>query len=134
MLVISVSFEPIELCKLLKIANLVSGGGEAKMLIGDGQVLVNGEVEYQKRKKIYQTDTVEFDGEQINIVLSTTEQHNTTNPVQADSPPKRRTGGAISKRKAQPKLTSTNADQHRPSGSAQNPKESAKPKRKPIIF
>ena len=33
--------EPIELCKLLKIANMVGGGGEAKTMISEGNVLVN---------------------------------------------------------------------------------------------
>jgi len=47
--------QPIELCKLLKIADLVAGGGEAKVVISEGYVLLNGEVEYQKRKKVYIT-------------------------------------------------------------------------------
>ena len=53
----------IELCKLLKIADLVAGGGEAKVVISEGYVLLNGEVEYQKRKKVYHNDVVEFNGE-----------------------------------------------------------------------
>ncbi|MCI2284092.1 RNA-binding S4 domain-containing protein [Colwellia sp. MSW7] len=44
--------QPIELCKLLKIADLVTGGGEAKIVISEGYVLLNGEVEYQKKKSI----------------------------------------------------------------------------------
>lgn len=62
--------EPIELCKLLKIANLVSGGGEAKMVISQGYVYLNGEVELQKRKKIYFEDIVQFNGEAIMPVLA----------------------------------------------------------------
>jgi len=50
---VELNHQPIELCKLLKIANLVGGGGEAKMVISEGYVLLNGEVEYQKRKKVY---------------------------------------------------------------------------------
>lgn len=65
--IIEVSVEPIELCKLLKIANLVSGGGEAKIVISEGYVLVNDELEYQKRKKIYHGDIVEFNGEIIEV-------------------------------------------------------------------
>ncbi len=45
--------QPIELCKLLKIADLVTGGGEAKVVISEGYVLLNGEVEYQKKGKRY---------------------------------------------------------------------------------
>jgi ribosome-associated protein len=62
--------QPIELCKLLKIADLVTGGGEAKVVISEGYVLLNGEVEYQKRKKVYHDDIVEFNGEIIQIVIN----------------------------------------------------------------
>lgn len=64
---IDVSYQPIELCKLLKIANMVGGGGEAKIVISEGYVYVNGEVEFQKRKKIYHQDVVEFNGEIIAV-------------------------------------------------------------------
>ena len=64
---IDVSYQPIELCKLLKIANMVGGGGEAKIVISEGYVYVNGEVEFQKRKKIYHQDVVEFNGEVIAV-------------------------------------------------------------------
>lgn len=62
--------QPIELCKLLKIADLVTGGGEAKVVISEGYVLLNGEVEYQKRKKIYHNDIVEFNGEVIQVIIN----------------------------------------------------------------
>jgi ribosome-associated protein len=62
--------QPIELCKLLKIANLVAGGGEAKVAISEGYVLLNGEVEYQKRKKVYHHDVVEFNGETLQIIVN----------------------------------------------------------------
>ena len=62
--------QPIELCKLLKIANLVTGGGEAKVVISEGYVLLNGEVEYQKRKKVYDNDIVEFNGETLQIIVN----------------------------------------------------------------
>ena len=67
---IDVSIQPIELCKLLKIANMVGGGGEAKIVISEGYVLLNNEVEFQKRKKVYHDDIVEFNGEviQVNVV------------------------------------------------------------------
>ncbi len=53
---------PVELYKVLKFENLVVSGGEAKHLIADGLVRVNGEVETRKRKKIYPGDTIEFEG------------------------------------------------------------------------
>jgi ribosome-associated protein len=65
--IINISVEPIELCKLLKIANMVSGGGEAKIVISEGYVVVNNEVEFQKRKKIRHGDIVQFDGEVIEV-------------------------------------------------------------------
>jgi ribosome-associated protein len=67
---IDVSIQPIELCKLLKIANMVSGGGEAKIVISEGYVLLNNEVEFQKRKKVYHADIIEFNSEiiQVNVV------------------------------------------------------------------
>ena len=62
--------QPIELCKLLKIADLVSGGGEAKVVISEGYVLLNGDVEFQKRKKVYHNDIVEFNGEVIQVIIN----------------------------------------------------------------
>ena len=69
-LVIELNQQPVELCKLLKIANLVSGGGEAKIVISEGYVLLNGEVEYQKRKKVYHDDVIEFNGEVIQLRIN----------------------------------------------------------------
>lgn len=66
---VHINTQPIELCKLLKIANLVSGGGEAKVLISEGYVVLNNEIEYQKRKKVYDNDIVEFNGEVIQVVF-----------------------------------------------------------------
>jgi ribosome-associated protein len=65
--IIDISVEPIELCKLLKIASMVGGGGEAKIVISEGAVIVNNEVEFQKRKKIRHGDIVEFDDEIIKV-------------------------------------------------------------------
>jgi len=69
-LVIELNHQPVELCKLLKIADLVSGGGEAKVVISEGYVLLNGEVEYQKRKKVYHEDVIEFNGEVVQLVIN----------------------------------------------------------------
>ena len=67
---IEVSTQPIELYKVLKIAELVSGGGEAKHFISNGYVAVNGEVEYRKRKKLYDGDYFEFNQEFYVIVYT----------------------------------------------------------------
>lgn len=53
----------IKLDSLLKLADMVSSGGEAKMLIQDGQVFVNGEVCTQRGKKLYPGDSAEIQGQ-----------------------------------------------------------------------
>lgn len=65
---IEVSVQPIELYKVFKIANLVGGGGEAKHLIAEGYVAVNGELETRKRRKMYDGDFFEFDQEYYVVV------------------------------------------------------------------
>ncbi|WP_052151444.1 RNA-binding S4 domain-containing protein [Paraglaciecola arctica] len=66
---IEINAEPIALYQILKFEALVSSGGEAKAAIDDGRVLVNGEVETRRRKKIMSGDIVEFEGERFNVVL-----------------------------------------------------------------
>lgn len=56
--------EPVELYKILKFEGLVGSGGEAKSVIAEGQVRVNGQVETQKRKQIVAGDVIEFGAEQ----------------------------------------------------------------------
>ncbi|MFN8358454.1 MAG: RNA-binding S4 domain-containing protein [Candidatus Kapaibacterium sp.] len=58
----------IELCKLLKAANFCDSGGEAKFVISDGYVSLNGEVVTQKRRKIYPNDVVEFRNQSVKVV------------------------------------------------------------------
>ncbi len=62
--------EPIELYKILKFEGLVDSGGQAKTVIADGLVMVNGEVETRKRRKIVNGDTVIFADEQLSIRLA----------------------------------------------------------------
>jgi len=54
--------EPVELYKILKFESLASSGGEAKVLIDEGLVRVNGEPEFRRRRKIVSQDIIEFDG------------------------------------------------------------------------
>lgn len=54
-----INTEFIKLGQLLKLASLVSQGSDAKMLIQNGYVSLNGEVVYERGKKIYPGDKVE---------------------------------------------------------------------------
>lgn len=67
---IEIREEPTALYKILKIANLVSGGGEAKLAISEGYVSLNGEVETQKRKKIYAGDLIYFNEQYLQIAIT----------------------------------------------------------------
>jgi ribosome-associated protein len=58
--VVELTQSPTELYKILKFEGLVSSGAEAKKVIADGLVLVNGEVETRKRKKITTGDEIQF--------------------------------------------------------------------------
>lgn len=60
---IKITTEFIKLDQLMKFADLVQSGGEAKLLIAQGLVLVNGEICTQRGKKIRSGDQVEFDGQ-----------------------------------------------------------------------
>ena len=59
---IPITTEFIKLQDLMKLANLVGTGGEAKVLILDGQVSVNGETCLQRGKKIRPGDVISFQG------------------------------------------------------------------------
>ncbi len=65
---IKIDSEFIKLDSLLKYANLVESGGVAKTLIQEGYVLLNGEVETRRGKKIYSGDVVELEGESIKVI------------------------------------------------------------------
>ncbi|NCD33768.1 MAG: RNA-binding S4 domain-containing protein [Spartobacteria bacterium] len=69
MKIFTISAEPIELYKILKIENLVASGGEAKFVISEGLVRVNGEVETRKRKKILSGDIITFGTETLRVQL-----------------------------------------------------------------
>jgi ribosome-associated protein len=76
MRVITVNTVPVELYKILKFEGLVGSGAEAKAVVAEGQVKVNGEVETRKRKKILAGDQIEFGTETLRIVLDETPQEN----------------------------------------------------------
>jgi ribosome-associated protein len=59
--------EYIKLDSFLKMADVVSSGGEAKILIADGAVSVNGAVETRRGRKLYPGDTVEVGGRVLDV-------------------------------------------------------------------
>jgi len=61
---------PIELCQFIKFGGLSESGGEAKQLIGQGLVLLNGVVETQKRKKLAVGDQIKVNGHTIIVKLA----------------------------------------------------------------
>lgn len=65
---IKITTEFIKLDQLMKFADMVDSGGEAKMLIAQGLVLVNDEICTQRGKKIRPGDEVEFDGQNYQII------------------------------------------------------------------
>lgn len=66
---VEITQEPVELYKILKFEGMASSGGEAKLVIEQGQVKVNGSIETRKRKKIVADDIIEFNNEKIHIKL-----------------------------------------------------------------
>lgn len=67
MIRIKLKDEFIKLGQALKAADLVESGVDAKNVIKDGLVRVNGEVDIRRGRKLYAGDIVDFNGEQIKI-------------------------------------------------------------------
>ena len=66
--IITIRDEFIKLGQAMKLAGMVGSGVDAKMVIQDGQVTVNGQVEVQRGKKLHDGDVVTYNGETIQIV------------------------------------------------------------------
>lgn len=64
---VTIRDEFIKLGQAMKLAGLVDSGVEAKMVIQDGKVLVNGQVEYQRGKKLVDGDVVSYEGSEFQI-------------------------------------------------------------------
>lgn len=64
---IGIHSEFIKLDAFLKLSGLAETGGEAKLMVADGEVLVNGEVCTQRGKKLRPGDTVSFGGETLEV-------------------------------------------------------------------
>ena len=56
--IIEITREPVELYKILKFEGFVESGAQAKLVIADGYVTVNGEVETRKRRKMLNGDVI----------------------------------------------------------------------------
>ncbi len=69
--VVKLRDEYIKLSQALKAAGLADSGVDAKYAILDGEVKVNGQVEYQRGKKLHAGDEVSFHGETIRIEAGT---------------------------------------------------------------
>lgn len=65
--IIKLRDEFIKLGQALKAAGFVESGVEAKDVINDGLVTVNGEIDTRRGRKLYDGDIVAFDGEKIKI-------------------------------------------------------------------
>lgn len=64
---IKIKDEFIKLGQALKLANLVESGLDAKISVQDGLVKVNGQVEYQRGKKLHAGDIFEMQGNQVKV-------------------------------------------------------------------
>ncbi|MGK0289120.1 MAG: ribosome-associated protein [bacterium] len=65
--IFSLDREYIELIKLLKVVAFCQSGGEAKAVVGEGLVKVDGEVEFRKKCKIRKGQIIEFEGNTIQV-------------------------------------------------------------------
>ena len=65
--IITIRDDFIKLGQALKLGGMVSSGVDAKIVIQDGLVEVNGQVETQRGKKLYEGDIITFNGESMQI-------------------------------------------------------------------
>ncbi len=65
--VLQIKDDFIKLGQALKLANLVESGVDAKFVVQDGLVKVNGGTEFQRGKKLYDGDRFEFDNKEFQI-------------------------------------------------------------------
>jgi ribosome-associated protein len=64
---VQIDGEMTRLGQFLKLANAVDTGGSAKIRITDGDVTVNGEVEFRRGRQLHAGDVVEIDGQQYKV-------------------------------------------------------------------
>jgi ribosome-associated protein len=68
MIEFKVTGDYIPLIQLLKAANLVQTGGEAQIVVTEGEVRYNGQVDYRKRLKVKKGDVIEFRNNKIVVI------------------------------------------------------------------
>jgi ribosome-associated protein len=68
MIEFKVTGDYIPLIQLLKAANLVQTGGEAQIVVTEGEVKYNGQVDYRKRLKVKAGDIIEFRDQKIMVI------------------------------------------------------------------
>ncbi len=66
-MIIKIRDEFIKLCQALKLAGLIESGSDAKFIIQNGKVKVNGQVELQRGKKLRPGDTFEYEGKTVTV-------------------------------------------------------------------
>lgn len=66
---IKINTDYIKLEQVLKLANIVSTGGQAKLMIKDGQVKVNGDMCLQRGKKVRKGDVISIQGQDDIIIV-----------------------------------------------------------------
>ena len=67
---IEISTDTIRLGQFLKLANLVDSGSDAKFLLAEGELSVNGEAETRRGRQLRNGDVVEYDGIAVRVVES----------------------------------------------------------------
>lgn len=65
---IQITDDYIKLGQAMKLAGLVSSGVEAKVVIQEGEVKVNGEVDTRRGRKLYPQDVFEFEGQEVTVI------------------------------------------------------------------
>ncbi len=65
---IQINDEFIKLGQAMKLAGMVDSGVDAKFLIQDGQVKVNGEVDTRRGRKLYPQDVFEYQGREVTVI------------------------------------------------------------------
>jgi ribosome-associated protein len=64
---VTIDGDMIRLGQLLKLSGLAESGGDARELVAEGVVRVNGEVETRRGRQLHRGDLVEVDGEQVRV-------------------------------------------------------------------
>ena len=65
---ISIRDEFIKLGQALKLSGIVENGAEAKEIITDGEILVNGEIERRRGRKLYKGDVFSYNSEEVKVI------------------------------------------------------------------